>query len=604
MNVKKTEDNALNAIHSALTILEDNDKYTDISNDSGFNFNVNISPFDLILEIVRMCGVDTDEVKDGVNGVYDIVIGWICEFLQDYIPILDSSVKGLLTTSLRNLLNCTLNPIISEEVLTYGILFDLKEVDIFNHLYTTPTYNSPYYFDIQKEGTRIINEKQILSTDFNLLLWYLINVGKGRVVWGGRTVWYPNKKQKKIEDVFPHTNKVKTNRSEAIITLEFHSNTENILNAEGGNMINAHIPDRNCLQVFIGNALPDNNADIDFIRDTHEEIIQKISNNDTDDIETLKKSLDKKYKYTRIVNNEYYNRTYYEFCWNYIWSLTLFDYKTLIARTLDCIFNYTSINLNASWEKILLQEEVKNLVKKTIETDDVVVNDCFFNFDNDTYNDLMERSEKIYKGLYVSDDNSVSKNIDIANLLENLNKLDDNSTKEERTTIIKGVIYGASGLIANPSSDEDYKFNSNTNFSFKEFTENLLNNLTYAICEVIFSPKVHLILMITKKIIGKNENANTQTILQEFKKLIVDLIRMIRDKLLEYLVSKVKELLKPIVEKLMKKISLEQMTYYYSLIRRAIDCFTGFKGERLGWSAENITYADIYDTVPSPPSEC
>ena len=78
--------------------------------------------------------------------------------------------------------------------------------------------------------------------------------------------------------------------------------------------------------------------------------------------------------------------------------------------------------------------------------------------------------------------------------------------------------------------------NDKVNFGIQmNFIENILNSLAYTLVMSVLSPKVYLLLLINLKIIGRESNFNLEGFLGQYKQLIADLIRSIRDQLLEYL---------------------------------------------------------------------
>lgn len=472
------------------------------------------------------------------------------------------------------------------------------------------------------------------------------------------------------------------NNKAGIITLEYHEHGSSIIDAEGYPLLNSHVPNNNCLHVFLGNTQPSNYGDILQYRNKIVEEEKNISNFETE-IKILEKSIEdnikkiekckdniKKYqkednkkneidkeedniKQYQIINeqhqdsikgrrtkqlesetiltsyrsainncnktyrdytsNYYYKRTLLEFCNDYIWSLKLYDAKVLTAQLLDLMFNYTTINLNLSYERKLTTKILEDIVKGVIETDDAEVNDCFFKFTNEGYNNLLIQSEKIYQGLYSTHPNQEGVKVDINAIMGQLNNISEAATAEEQHTIIKGVIRDITSSITNYKYDETDDINlsigDKDNVSGLEqmgqnLIENLLNNLATALCFIILSPKVYLLIAIVMRIMGEQTNMDVETIIQRMKKLLVGLIRIIRDKLLEYITERVMEIVNNLATEIGNRISIEQAMYYYNIIRRLIDCFKN-RSQVIGFTMDAIGYADIYKQESTPPTtEC
>lgn len=883
-NVKEQVDNVLGIINSALTIL---DKFPKLDEtDGNMEMGLTISPFALLAEILKN------------YGGMDYILKILSDFLVLGIVPLEIAVKTMLMTTFKNLLTCSLNPIIPNELLKYGMVFDIREIDMFNMLATSPLtqdYGKYYYFGCTQAE---IPDQLRQSQDFNAFLWFMINRSTNREIWmncssaldamvgtvsflhevplkpetcvdveiksssneddsnvkeateysyvdarwkpdymengkvkeayakqyqniqklidkniiyydtanqtyyfkvktseekvDGETIFsfkpkeiqeneiiydyktdsddspkingekqrfiYYEKgepiklKQTTIEkrknndgekvrcgelepntvsDGIPENCKVtidgttyyrcnaagyivdddsnvykkssgdlkkKTNlltgkkqiiqeivvekyeklkKGTGIITLEYHENSESVTDAEGNPLINSHVPDRNCLHVFIGNTQPKNIGEIINIRKqirqketeivSQQQVIDKNSlkkyenENDLKEIEKKQKkdeknkdntntnqyekdktrlkneieTYDKKiaeaeskisktnqeinaYRnaiaacdktYRKYKQNYYYKRTLIEFDLDYIWSLKLFDARVLTAQLLDITFNNITMNLGLSYERIFLQNEIKKIVKGIIETDDAEVNDCFFTFSNDDYNSLMVQSEKIHQGLYASHPNQEGIKINPADMLDKLNNISPDATQEEQKEVIHGVLREIGGELTQQGealeTDKAGIQLPDMSALAADMIENLMTNLACSLAQAILSPKVYLLLAINMKIMGEQtSNFDIESIIAKMKKLIVDLVRMIRDQLLQFIVDKVMELLKDLATAVATKISIEQAMYYYNIIRRLIDCFKN-RSKVVGFTVDMVDYADIYNQeTPPPTTEC
>ena len=90
--------------------------------------------------------------------------------------------------------------------------------------------------------------------------------------------------------------------------------------------------------------------------------------------------------------------------------------------------------------------------------------------------------------------------------------------------------------------------------------------------------------------------------LGQYKQLIADLIRSIRDQLLEYLQRELMMIIGDLVKELTVKLSLEQAEYYARLIKKLIACF---KRQRSGldFNIDNVDYSDIYEEIEKPKND-
>lgn len=305
--------------------------------------------------------------------------------------------------------------------------------------------------------------------------------------------------------------------------------------------------------------------------------------------------------YRSIEQNYYYKRTLIEFNFDYIWSLKLFDPKVVAAQLIDAVVGLTKINLGLSYERIFTIEELENIVRGVIEKDDSEINDCFFTFSNDQYNSLVVQSEKRHQGLYSTNPNQEGIKIDYNAIQDSLNSISAASTKEEQITAIKGALNTIEGIISNVESEEKDVFNKH--FGGIDFIENLLTNLAMVIAQTFLSPKVHLLILVNMRIMGNQTDVTFEMLIGKLKNLIIEMIRLVRDKILDFFTEKLMEILKEISINVGVKLSIEQALYYYNLIKKLIDCFK-INGKTLGFTVDEVNYADIYAQEPTPPTEC
>lgn len=288
--------------------------------------------------------------------------------------------------------------------------------------------------------------------------------------------------------------------------------------------------------------------------------------------------------------NYYYGKSLIEFNIDYIMSLKLFDEKSLAARLLDSLTACLTIDLSFSYKRMLIKNEVKKMVNMITESDDLVVSDCFFTFSNDDY-DAMSRQAELRKAglLTINGDETSAVKINAEDILNNLNQINEDSNKETIQTIIEGTITNLSKEL----TDTSYLSTDKANFGIQmNFIENLLDSLAYVIVCSVLSPKVYLLLLINLKIIGRETNFDLEGFIGQYKQLIADLIRSIRDQLLDYLMREIMIIIGDLVKEITIKLSVEQAKYYARLIKRLIDCFRRH-GKNLDFNVDNVDYSDI-----------
>ena len=295
-------------------------------------------------------------------------------------------------------------------------------------------------------------------------------------------------------------------------------------------------------------------------------------------------------EYRTVPQNYYYNRTIIEFNTDYIMSLKLFDSKVVIAQLLDALTNCLSIDLNLSYEQIFVKNEVQKMVKAIIETDEAEINDCFFSFSNEEFNKMVQKSELIRAGLYTNNGEMGSNvQIDAEKILASLNEIHNGSTKEEIKTIISGTLNEVSKMVSN----SDYELTDKGNFGIQmNFIENLLSNLAFVITSAVISPKLYLLIAINLQLLGSQSNFDLAAFIEMHKQMIAEIIRQIRDMIIDYLIRELKKIIGRLAEEIGQKIAVEQMMYYKEMLRRCIECFRR-RSNYLDFNVGNIDYADI-----------
>lgn len=300
--------------------------------------------------------------------------------------------------------------------------------------------------------------------------------------------------------------------------------------------------------------------------------------------------------------NYYYGKSLIEFNIDYIMSLKLFDEKSLAARLLDSLTACLTIDLNFSYKRLLIKNEIKKMVNMITESDDLVVSDCFFTFSNDDY-DAMSRQAELRKAglLTINGDETSAVKINAEDILNSLNQINEDSNKQTIQTIIEGTITNLSKEL----TDTSYLSTDKVNFGIQmNFIENLLDSLAYVIVCSVLSPKVYLLLLINLKIIGRETNFDLECFIGQYKQLIADLIRSIRDQLLDYLMREIMIIIGDLVKEITIKLSVEQARYYARLIKRLIGCFRKH-GRSLDFNVDNVDYSDIYEEQEEPKNnEC
>lgn len=673
--IKKTKEETLATVDAALSILN---RFPDLEDGNvNLSFGTSTNPLPFLMDLFKS------------TAGYNELIRIIANFIAKSLPAVEVAVKTLLITKLKDIISCSVNPFLTDDILKNGIIFNISEIDLIDTFRFSPfdkKIGQFYYFGVFEkeeyydEETRQIKERSvpimpddlIKCDDMNALLWYMINRANKRYVWKPAKYRHDDE----FRTGYPHDKNEKLKKEDGIVTFEFHEKSANLVDAYGNDYFQ-QTPYNNILHVFIGDVrekstplikqmveqqkdlaenekeqelckdkIENKQNEIDLLKQDFIELDEALAGGELNNedyakqLKKLNKKLDilerdlndllifqkklyaAKHRFEHEIadiknqlettrdqyfpfldsanhRNYYYGKTLIEFNIDYIWSLKLFDAKSLTARLLDCLTGMLTIDLNLSYKQQLVKNEVTKMVKMISESDDVVVSDCFFTFSNDDYDAMSRQAELRKAGLLTFNGDELSAvKINSEDILSSLNEIDDSASEEKIQSVIEGSLIEISKQLTNTN----YEMNDKVNFGIQmNFIENILNNLAYTLVMSVLSPKVYLLLLINLKIIGRESNFNLEEFLGQYKQLIADLIRSIRDQLLEYLQRELMMIIGDLVKELTVKLSLEQAQYYTRLIKKLIDCFKRRKSNNdIDFNIDDVDYADILPSEEEP----
>lgn len=298
--------------------------------------------------------------------------------------------------------------------------------------------------------------------------------------------------------------------------------------------------------------------------------------------------------------NYYYRRTVLEFNLDYIWSLQLFDAKVLTAQLIDALTGCLAIDLGLSVNQQVIKDEVNRMVDSILETDDTTVDDCFFRFSNDTYQAMYNAAEMRRMGLPVGAGVTAQPvYINAEDLLASLNEIDSGANEEHTLMVVENCITNVSDAMSKGASENAVELGFSANMNF---LDKLLSNLANVIVSSIISPKLYMLIAINKRMLGENEDFSIEGFIESNKKMLVEIIRSIRDIILNYLKEELMKIIGTLVKQLAAKLSLEQFEYYRRLMIQCIASISKLN-KNTDWDMADVNYADIIpeDYASSPP---
>ena len=255
-------------------------------------------------------------------------------------------------------------------------------------------------------------------------------------------------------------------------------------------------------------------------------------------------------------------------------------------------------------EQKMIEAKVSEIVKKVIEADDTSSSDCYYTFSNDEYDALLNDTTKKYNGLYAT--KSIYEMYDKADteaILDSLRNIKQSDNLVEQQSSIARTLEDIMVTVAQPASiTEECKFSFGLNF-IKDFIE---QTVTQIVLQVL-SPKVAILYKINAAIMGSEVDnlKGWEDFLRNFQNVLFNIIKQIKDIIVEELYKFVMEQLQPLLELMIAKIALETVMYYKELIEQLLgNCIPRISIPKLNGTnmvIDNVNYADI--TTEAEPTD-
>lgn len=557
--------------------------------------------FDLLGTLFELCS-DVPLKDMIINKMTENVGDSNCTWLQG----IEETVKMALELNLVNLLTCEMSPIIPDKLIggatflqfgesslnfsSEGITIPLSSIDFTGILQNCPTdesspaaranYMSCYDSEsINSENPRSLTTKELWKhDDFNAFLWYVKNLGvygnikeRQKLMWDNRYKTKPyTKYERKPEEFFTMDDK-------GLVPF----NGEHL--QKYNNDPNTKYKKKQILECRY--------IDGDGTKSDSFQFRLAASNYYKTRRLTGKKQ-------TKIFN---LNKTIFEFNHDFIMSLKLFDAKTYLAQIIQNTLGQgnLSLNLSISANEEIINEMVNSTMDNVINMDDTEIDDCVFNFSNDEYDMMIQNSiTKKIKG----NTNSETINTLLTNLDEYNNLMTQTNVPEEKTKTIINDVLGticdevSNGNNATPKSilsvgvDYDYKFE-------------LIRMLVYPLVKPLFSPKVITLILINTYVMGDPLKLSEKVItfndlVPYFQGLLMNIIKQIKDIIIEMLYSWVIEKLIPLLSIFTLRVIMEQLEAYKKLIMDIITSCAGITLPLISGKGGALNQADYVDIDP------
>ena len=293
--------------------------------------------------------------------------------------------------------------------------------------------------------------------------------------------------------------------------------------------------------------------------------------------------------------------TVYEFNYDYVMSLKLFDAKVLASTLLKTIFNTNvGISLNLLNKHQEATDRIKSIIKNIVNSDDSEISDCYFSFDNSKYDELLRRAEE--KRARRQSFGNTTREAGVFDSVNDILKEYDSATElHEQKEILNRAITQAAVTISEGSDEED-RYAVEYSFVF-----DLIQNLILAMMEAIMSPKVLMLLEVNQRLMGGTwKKFSVEDLLKAMSKIIMDMVNELKDLLIQELLKLLFSQLEPLKQVLSSAIVREKLEYFAQVIDNIIkNCpmiWFKFGNQLLETKLDTVDYADI-DVSTTKPDE-
>ena len=226
-------------------------------------------------------------------------------------------------------------------------------------------------------------------------------------------------------------------------------------------------------------------------------------------IKTGKYEIDKSSAdYKKALVECYPGLTVYEFNYDYIMGMKLFDPKVVCQKIFDNASNprydaHFKLTLNKTKDKNNRypfeseRMQIVEIVKEILDEDgDSDITDCFFRFSNEQYDEMLRKTEEIrYRQMPYNQGYNEGLSVDFTEVTKILEDFPEDGSAEEQKEVINRALTKACDIMGNranttvPSDSSTIKV---------DFLTDLLQQLAAAIIDSVLSPKVLMLLVVNE----------------------------------------------------------------------------------------------------------
>ena len=304
-------------------------------------------------------------------------------------------------------------------------------------------------------------------------------------------------------------------------------------------------------------------------------------------------------------------KTIYKFNADYLRSIRLFNWKTIVMNMLyelNGISPIPDIQFNLSLSDEIIDAKLSTLILDTIIANDKEVDDSYYSFSNEDYAEALKKMELKKYGAksYITAGSPA-----IQNPLDDVMKVANSISTAATLNEIKSTITrGAYSLAGSSGSTGITKTTLSANLAIESnFIYELLSAIVKPFVRALLSPQVILLFCINLDVMGlinlKDLGRGDFDLLNDFifRKLsgiIKKLIIQVKDMIILYLLDIVKKEIKKLVDEIIILLLLEQLNDYIRLLTQIMECIRLFGIGKTITGIDEVNYADIIPEAKGP----
>lgn len=515
------------------------------------------------------------------------------ELQSEFLNGVEFSVKGIIQNILTGLLSCSIIPEIPESYMDTSniqFIFPKDSFDISGLLDINPLTDigKNFYSGVDDEDLTVNNLYK--TNDLNAFIWYSMNRGtiqnqkeKNKMMWDSRIVSEHEGKEEDRRTTPEKWDKWLQSKNSVDGIFYTENNEQKYLDATTGSNTTVDIPLHPILQFESTNFFGNN------------------------------KGIRVSFPYQTWHKDEgVFNKSIYRFNIDYLNNIQIFNPRLIITEMINTLLNGNlsiGVNLNYSIQTKILEARINTIIKKALEEDDATVEDCFFSFSNDEYNEALKNMElQKYNAKQLNSETSPAIKIEENFGLDAVNEINSMATLNEKISTISKTVYDISAI---PAQDAAIEISDKLSLDFNEkWINDVVMALVMPLAKAILTPKVMLLFLINFQIMGminindiKSLNDVMDLILKKMIAIIISLVRYIKDKIIEFLLKLFFDVAEELIVKWGILVLKEKLDAWLTLLAEAISCIPLFSFGNVLTQIDDVNYADITQTQDIPKTE-